>query len=42
MQKIVRNQLVKSSVAGGSNKGTNSAATMFVNNNNVIPIIMRR
>ncbi|WP_281425813.1 hypothetical protein [Paraburkholderia edwinii] len=41
MQKIDRNQLVKSSVAGGSNKG-GTYSTMFVNNNNVIPIIMRR
>ncbi|WP_269667968.1 hypothetical protein [Paraburkholderia sp. SOS3] len=41
MQKIDRNQLVKSSVAGGSNKGGNYP-TMFVNNNNVIPIVVRR
>ncbi|WP_459706099.1 hypothetical protein [Paraburkholderia sp. 2C] len=39
-QKIDRKQLVKSCIAGGSNKG-GTYSTMFVNNNNVIPFIMR-
>jgi hypothetical protein len=34
MQKIDRNQLAKSNVAGGSYKGT--TPTMFVNNNTVV------
>jgi hypothetical protein len=40
MQKIDRNQLVKSSVAGGCNKGGNNP-TMFVNNNTVVPVVRR-